>query len=80
MILDYGRSGSTLVRAGRAEIAIALSGLGGVNKLSPTYTVYALDTSGRRDAEVPAIVRNGSLVFTAEIRPGSAHIYYEVVR
>jgi hypothetical protein len=80
MILDYGRSGSTLARAGRAEISLALSGLGGADRMSPPYTVYALDTSGGRDAEVPAIVRNGSLVFTAEIRPGSAHIYYEVVR
>ena len=79
MILDYGRPGTALLRAGSAKIALALSGLeasGG----TPPYRVYALDTSGRRDSEVPALVRKGRLMFTAEVKPGSAHLYYEVVR
>ena len=79
MILDYGRPGTALLRAGTAKIALALSGLeasGG----TPPYRVYALDTSGRRDAEVPTVVRKGRLMFTAEVKPGSAHLYYEVVR
>ena len=80
MILDYGRPGTSLMRSGSAKIALALAGLGAAGKERPPYRVYALDTSGRRDCEVPTTVRKGHLMFTAEVKPGSAHLYYEVVR
>ena len=80
MILDYGRPGTSLMRTGSARIALALAGLGAAGKGASPYRVYALDTSGRRDSEVSAVVRKGHLMFTAEAKPGSAHLYYEVVR
>lgn len=72
-LLDWGRM-PHLVRAGRAEISIALP--------SPErYGVWALAPSGRRLAEVPAATANGQLTFTANVAGDAAtgaRMLYEV--
>jgi len=62
------------VRNGTARIALALAEPG-------SYTVYELDTSGKRLGTIPAEVRDGKLCFTAAVYgPHGARMLYEVVR
>jgi len=64
-----------LARNGKAEIRLAV-------KPADAFKVYALSTSGRRVAEVPAHVVKGRLAFTAAVdaQPESATLLYEIVR
>lgn len=64
-----------LARNGKAEIRLAV-------KPADAFKVYALSTSGRRVAEVPARVVKGRLAFTAAVdaQPESATLLYEIVR
>lgn len=73
VLLDWGKP-PHLVRIGQADITLELD--------SPeAYTVYALATSGRRIATIPATASNGILSFTADVnQPGSAVMLYEIVR
>jgi hypothetical protein len=64
-----------LVRAGKAEVTLALA--------SPErYEVWALAPSGRRLAPVPARVQSGQLHFLANVAgdpANGARMLYEVV-
>ena len=64
-----------LARNGKAEIRLAV-------KPAKEYKVYALETNGRRLAEVPTHVVKGRLAFTAavDIRPETAALLYEIVK
>ena len=70
--LKFGRG--SLVRNGTAQVALALA--------DPTaYTVYELETSGKRLGTVPAEVKDGKLCFTAAVDgPHGARMLYEVTR
>ena len=71
-LLAFGKG--SLVRNGTARIALALAEPG-------SYTVYELDTSGKRLGTIPAEVRDGKLCFTAAVDgPHGARMLYEVVR
>jgi hypothetical protein len=64
------------VRAGKAEVRIRLKEPG-------AYKVWALATSGRRLAEVPAKADGGALVFTADVAGFKDHgavLCYELAR
>ena len=63
-----------VVRDGRARVELAVE--------SPVdFTVWALETTGRRLARVPSRVVNGKLEFTANIRgPKDACLLYELAR
>jgi hypothetical protein len=65
-----------LVRAGRAEVAVALA--------SPNrYQVWALAPGGRRLSTVPSTAVDGRLQFTADVAAdpaGGARMLYEIVR
>ena len=62
------------MRNGTAQVALALA--------EPVaYTVYELETSGKRLGTVPAEVKDGKLCFTAAVDgPHGARMLYEVVR
>lgn len=62
------------VRRAVAEVALRLDRPG-------VCTVYALSFAGERLARLPATVKDGALVFTADIArdPASATVYYEIV-
>jgi len=64
-----------LVRNGKADIRLALATPG-------AYKVYALSSSGHREAAVPSRVANGRLAFTAavDVVPKTATLLYEIVR
>ena len=70
ILLKFGKG--SLVRNGTAQIALALADPG-------AYTVYELETSGRRLGTVPAEVRDGKLSFTASVDgPHGARMLYEI--
>ena len=73
VLTDFGRL-PCLLRAGTAKIELRVE--------SPaSYHVYALDTAGRRRAEVPCRVEDGRLCFTASSRqPFGGCLHYEIVR
>ena len=72
ILLKFGKG--SLVRNGTAQIALALA--------EPSaYTVYELETSGKRLGTVPAEVNGGKLAFTASVDgPNGARMLYEIVR
>lgn len=63
-----------LMRAGRAEVSLALA--------EGAWKVWALSPTGRRVREVPATIRDGRLCFTADVAadPLNATYLYELVR
>ena len=72
ILLRFGKG--SLVRNGTAQIALALAEPG-------AYTVYELETSGKRLGTVPAEVKGGKLSFTASVDgPHGARMLYEIVR
>ena len=72
ILLKFGKG--SLVRNGTAQIALALAAPG-------SYTVYELETSGKRLGTVPAEVNGGKLAFTASVDgPNGARMLYEIVR
>ena len=72
IILRFGRG--SLVRNGTAQVKLALAE-------PAAYTVYELETSGKRLGTVPAEVKDGKLCFTAAVDgPHGARMLYEVVR
>ena len=73
VLLDWGGL-PHLARAGQAEISLAIG--------PRDFTVFALDTAGRRVREVPHDASpDGSLRFTADIAadPANATLFYEIV-
>ena len=72
ILLKFGRG--SLVRNGTAQVALALAE-------PAAYTVYELETSGKRLGTVPAEVKDGKLCFTAAVDgPHGARMLYEVVK
>ena len=72
LIKKFG--GQPLLRAGRAEVSLSLEGGG-------TCTVWALDMSGHRVAQVPSVRTGKVLSFTADVAgPEGGRMYYEIVR
>ena len=72
ILLKWG-SYPPVVRAGTAKVSLALNAPAG-------YDVWALDTTGRRVAQVPAAA-DGRLAFTADVKGAAgAQMLYEVVR
>lgn len=74
-LLDWGKL-PHLVRAGRAEVRVALED-------ASQYRVWALATSGKRVALVPSRVDQGSLVFTANVSGFAEHgavLSYEIAQ
>ena len=71
--LDWGTL-PHLMRAGRAEVSLALA--------DGDWTVWALAPTGRRLRAVPAVCRDGRLAFTADVAADPAHAtyLYELVR
>ena len=71
ILLKFGKG--SLVRNGTAQIALALA--------EPSaYTVYELETSGKRLGTVPAEVNGGKLAFTASVDgPNGTRMLYEIV-
>jgi hypothetical protein len=67
--------GGTLVEAGEAEVSLKLSANGAAN-----VRVWALDTAGRRVAEIPATFEDGALRFrVSTVAPdGTGRIFYEM--
>ncbi|MBR4615138.1 MAG: hypothetical protein IKO55_05980, partial [Kiritimatiellae bacterium] len=77
ILLVWGKA--PLVAAGAADVTMQLSTDGGAWATSPT--VWALDTAGRRVAEVPAAFSDGALRFRVSTRgPEGGRLYYEIVR
>ena len=73
VLLKFGKT-PAMVRKGKAEVTLALDEPG-------KYAVWALETSGKRLAQVPAKVADGKLVFTADVAMlPAATMLYEVVR
>ena len=73
ILLKWG-SYPPVVRAGQAKVSLALNA-------PASYAVWALDTTGRRLAKVPAAVTDGRLVFTADVKGSAgAQMLYEIVR
>ncbi|MHB8863262.1 MAG: beta-galactosidase [Pirellulaceae bacterium] len=64
-LLDWGRL-PHLMQAGRAEVRLQLAD-------PKTLHVWALSTSGARVTEVPAEVKDGTLVFTADVACAPEH-------
>ena len=90
ILLAWGHT-PHLMRRGSADISLALNanddnsansanGVNGVN--SANFTVWSLDTTGRRVAEIPAKYTDGRLSFTAKTDrdPAAASFLYEIVR
>ena len=72
-LLAWGKT-PYLMRAGQAEVALAL-------KQPGAYTVYVLSTSGRRREKIDARTADGKLCFTATVAsPSGARMLYEIVR
>ena len=73
ILLDWGTL-PHLMRAGRAEVSLALA--------DGDWTVWALAPTGRRLRAVPAVRRDGRLAFTADVAADPAHAtyLYELVR
>ena len=62
-----------IVHNGTARTTLALANPG-------AYTVWALETTGRRLEKIPSAVQEGKLVFTADVKgPHGARMLYEVV-
>ena len=95
ILLKWGRG--CLIEVGAAEVELRFVSLGGETARRPQsdhlngeaalngadgFTVYALDTAGRRIGEVPAKVCDGMLRFRVSTRgsDGKGCIYYEIVR
>jgi hypothetical protein len=76
VLKDFGRL-PYLIRAGRVEVALSLTG----GAKSPVV-VHALAPDGSRRAVIPATYSDGVLRFTADIArdPASATFLYEIVR
>ncbi len=71
-LLKWG-SYPPLVRNGEAHISLALTH-------PEDYTVWALETTGRRLEKIPSTVRDGKLQFTAAVKgPNGARMLYEIV-
>ena len=71
ILLKWGNG--VVVRNGKATVALAL-------KEPAAYEVWGLETSGRRLERLPTEVRDGRLVFTADVNAkGGARMLYEVV-
>jgi len=63
-----------LVRNGSAKVSLALSD-------PAAFTVWGLDTTGKRLDRIPSSVRDGKLVFTASVEGShGARMLYEVAR
>ena len=72
ILLRFGRG--SLVRNGTAQVALSLAD-------PAAYTVYELETSGKRLGTVPAEVKDGKLCFTAAVDgPHGARMLYEIAR
>ena len=72
ILLRFGRG--SLVRNGTAQVKLALAE-------PAAYTVYELETSGKRLGTVPAEVKDGKLCFMAAVDgPHGARMLYEVTR
>ena len=72
ILLRWG-SYPPMVRNGRARVTLALANPG-------AFTVWALETTGKRLEKMPCAVENGNLVFTADVKgPNGARMLYEVV-
>ena len=70
-LLKWG-SYPPVVRNGRARVALALA-------RPASFTVWALETTGRRLEKMTASVEDGRLVFTADVKgPAGARMLYEV--
>ncbi len=71
VLLRFGNR--PLVRNGSARVELSVAEPG-------AFTVYELETSGRRLGKVPSEVRDGKLAFTASVAgPNGARILYEIV-
>lgn len=71
-LVRQGAPGPVLAAVGRAEIRLRLA-------RPQDYHVYVLATDGERIDEVATELRDGELVFTADVAGcGTARIYYEV--
>ena len=72
ILLRFGKG--SLVRNGTAHIALALA--------EPTaYTVFELETSGKRLGILPSATRDGKLCFTATVDgPHGARMLYEITK
>ncbi len=71
-LLKWG-SYPPIVRAGKAQISLALANPAG-------YTVWALESTGRRLEKMPCAVKDGKLTFTADVKgPNGARMLYEIV-
>ena len=72
ILLRWG-SYPPIVRNGKAQIALSLANPAG-------YSVWALETTGRRLEKMPCSVEGGKLVFTADVKgPNGARMLYEIV-
>ncbi|MCZ7648981.1 MAG: hypothetical protein M5U26_27620 [Planctomycetota bacterium] len=75
-LLEWGKL-PHLVRAGRAEVRVKLDEPG-------AYKVWSLATNGKRVAELKPEVKDGALVFTADVAAGGeeegARMLYEIAR
>ena len=71
VLLKWGNP-SPIAHRGKAEIRLA-------HATPEKLQVWVLDTAGTRLAEIPSQVRDGALVFTAEIAAPLARLNYEVV-
>ena len=72
ILLKFGKG--SLVRNGSAHIALALD-------QPSAYTVYELETSGKRLGTLPTEVKDGRLCFTAAVDgPHGARMLYEIAR
>ncbi len=71
-LLKWG-SYPPIVRAGKAKVSLALSN-------PAAFTVWALESTGRRLEKMPASVVDGKLTFTADVKgPNGARMLYEIV-
>ena len=77
ILLKWGKA--PLVEAGEAMVSLRLSADSAADPSPPS--VFALDTSGRRIAEIPAASEKGVLRFQVRsATPGGGRLYYEIVR
>ena len=73
VLLKWG-SYPPVVRNGKAAVELALADPAG-------YSVWALETTGRRLEKMPAQTKGGKLCFTADVKgPNGARMLYEIVK